>query len=99
MAVPIRRQPRDLIARLGSKSPKRVAMVITAGRQRQRGDRATNADCRGNAQSLEVGRSGKAQTQHRAGDGQARPQDHVRGSAVHAVESGFAVLAGLRASW
>ena len=54
-----------------------------------------DADSGGNAQALEVREPGEGQTEHRAGNRQARTQDDVRGSVVHRVERRDAILPGV----
>ena len=78
MAVPMRRQPRVRVARLGSSSPKWLADDQHRGAQGQRGrQRHQHAEGGGHAKALEVGQPGEAQAGHRAGDGQTRPEDDV----------------------
>ena len=43
-------------------------------------------------QALKVGQPGEAQTRHRAGNGEARPQHDVGGSVIHGVERLFAIF-------
>ena len=95
MAVPIRRQPRVRILRLGSNRPKWLPMVSTAGaRVSEATQRDQDADRGRNAEALEVRQPGEGQAEHRAGDRQARTEDHVRGAAVHGVEGGLPILPG-----
>ena len=54
-----------------------------------------DADSGGNAQALEIREPGEGQTEHRAGNRQARTQDDVRGSVVHRVERRDAILPGV----
>ena len=57
-------------------------------RQGQRGhQRDQDTDCRGNTQGLKIRETGKGQTEHRAGNRQARTQDNVRGPPVHRIKS------------
>ena len=94
MAVPMRRQPRVRIGGLGSNRPKWRPMHQQGRRQGQRRhQRDQDADCGGNAEAVEVREPGEGQAEHRAGDGQARAQDDVRGPAEHRVERRFAILA------
>ena len=65
-------------------------------RQGQRGHNATRTPIRsGNAQALEIREPGEGQTEHRAGNRQARTQDDVRGSPVHRLERRYPILPGV----
>ena len=82
------------MARLGSRSPKRLAMVIIAGPMVS----ATNtvddhANGQRDAQRLEVGQPGERKAERRTGDRHARAKHHMGGAAKHRVVGRFPVLA------
>ena len=92
--TPIRRQPRELIARFGSNRPNRLPMTITAGPSVSAAMTATRMPtAHGTAIVWNHGSRVNLQAQQRARDGEARAQHHVGGAVKHGVVRGFPVLA------
>jgi hypothetical protein len=81
---------------LGIQEPETASRGDHGGRHGQCGyDRDQHAYRQGDTQGLEVGQSGEAEAVGRTGNGQTRAQDDVGGAAIHGVEGGFAILAGV----
>ena len=93
MAVPMRRQPLVRIGRAGSNRPKWRPMLSTAGARVRAATNATRTPvAAGMAMRLEIRKPGEVQTEHRAGNRQARAQNDVCGPVVHRREGRNPIL-------